>query len=404
MKKYVIGLDLGGTKLASAIFRVNSEANTLDFCYALEPIKYGEILGNAAKAKSLPADKRAEKVEDAMVNMVEKLKQGLDGELESVGVCSAGFIEKGGIKDASNIGIKNYSLQPRLEQRLKVKTFLYKDSWAPVFAIQPSEPGIIFSIGTGFGGVSCEANMEIKLLSYTASNLIWIPYLYANDDPGFAVSFSPVAVREAIRAGVERFNRSVHGKERIDISDKKLSFIAEEVFSEGRRKGKGTPPRIQLLIMNVIAPKAVGRFRSGEIFADFFGSAPFSSLLYRLLTGEEITPPELDVKAYNRNPAAVASFYIQAEFIGFILFKMQKERMQCGLPPALLLYGTGSGYNEKTRRFLSNAIIEAMMEHGNKHSLNLPQPNDVDMVHYTGGNTTLAAYGAAMGAFKKIQF
>ncbi|MEW6200810.1 MAG: hypothetical protein AB1546_02465, partial [bacterium] len=112
MKKHFVGLDLGGTKLAAALFLQNDDTGALEFCRALKPLKYGEIF-NAVQTKPLPPAERGKKIEEAMISAVEKLTAGIDGGLEALGVATAGFVEKGIVKDASNIGIKVYPLRTR---------------------------------------------------------------------------------------------------------------------------------------------------------------------------------------------------------------------------------------------------------------------------------------------------
>ncbi|HOX29467.1 MAG TPA: ROK family protein, partial [bacterium] len=187
-ERWTVGLDLGGTKLATALFKDGTGGAPV-FHSALPNKKYDTIF--RSNADKLTPEEKSKQIEDAMVASVEELCSQAGVSPTAVGICTAGFIEGDMVVDAKNTGMKDYPLRTFVEKRLEVETFLFKDSWAPVFAVDADKPAIIFSIGTGFGGVSCDPGMAIKLRSYTARRrIIWIPFLYANDDPGYAVSFS----------------------------------------------------------------------------------------------------------------------------------------------------------------------------------------------------------------------
>ncbi|MFH1538985.1 MAG: hypothetical protein ABIH66_08485, partial [bacterium] len=315
----------------------------------------------------------------------------------AIGIASAGFIEGKTIVDASNVGIKMYPLGDRIEAETGVRTFLYKDSWAPAFAVDPPEPAIIFSVGTGFGGASCEPGMKIKILGYTARHRpVWLPVLRKNDDPGYAVAFSTDEMKEIIRSAAERC-----GEKTILRADAKK--IAGELHAEAGRRRKLVPGLPMYLAAKALAPEAVAGWRPGEVFADFPGCASFPAVIYELITGEKIKPQELDTLLAAGDPAAVCSAVVQAEFLACILLEMQRERTEFELPPAGLIYGTGSGYNETTHLFLGTAIADALNRRAEKAKLTLPIPESIKLVSPPGPGATLAAAGAAVGAWRGIK-
>jgi len=82
---------------------------------------------------------------------------------------------------------------------------------------------------------------------------------------------------------------------------------------------------------------------------------------------------------------------------------MQKERLRGGLQPAELVYATGSGYNPATHRVLSRPVMESMMEQCAERGVPGCGSERVEYLDVPGGApTTLACYGAAMGAARGV--
>ncbi len=398
-EEYVVGLDLGGTKLASAIFRKTDKG--LEFASGLENRKYDVIFGDEGK---LDAQEKSERIEEAMVSAVRELSGFAGVRPAAVGVCTAGFVENGMVEEAYNTGMKRHPLRNNLSERTGAPVFLYKDSWAPVYALRPSRSAIIFSIGTGFGGVSCEPDLSIPLRSYTAARFpTWLPFLCANDDPGYAVTFSEKLSARLIERGVRRANG---GPLKVDLDRAGLDGAGEwaaRLIEKARLEKRLSPSRLELGIMKLFAREAAGRFRPGEVYADVTGAATFPPLVYSWITGRNIEPPELDALLTGGDPDAVTAFFVQAEFIGYILYKMQKERLKAGLPSAEQVFATGSGYNAATHPVLSRPVMESMGESCAERGIACRQVERVEYLDVPGGApTTLACYGAAMGAARGI--
>lgn len=391
---YVIGLDLGGTKLAASLFRVEGER--VVFQHALKPLSYEEMLDEKDKG-SLTAEGRSRQIGTKMAESVRELMKTAGGGRGAVGVASAGFVEEGIIVDGHNTGMKNYPLQKNLEEDTGLPSILYKDSWAPVFALGPGAPSIVFSIGTGFGGVSAEGNMHIRLRSYSASKkIIWVPYLYYNDDPGYAASFSVEDMAGIIRRAHERFDWEYPGK--VPMAEGRAEEVAQLIRKAAMGEEKVSPSLIELLVARGLAWKAASRMKPKEVFADFPCASPFPAFMYEFVTGRAVTPKEMDGLATAGDATALCCFRVQAEFIGWVLFKMQEERRTYGLPFAERVCGTGSGYNATTRALLGRSIIDAMHGYAEAEGMKLPVVTEAELLEYKEGSTTLACYGAAVGA------
>jgi hypothetical protein len=396
----VIGLDLGGTKLAAAMFRKEA-AGGLSFVRALENRKYDTIFGNA---KNLKAKEKSERIEAAMAEAVRELAGPGQGAVGAIGICSAGFVEDGVMVEAYNIGMKNTPLRDNIASQTGVKTYLYKDSWAPAFVLRADKPAMVFSIGTGFGGVSCEPDMGIPLKSFTqARKPIWIPFLYANDDPGYAVAFSDALSAELFARGMARANAGLLKGNPAATDGGRAREWARKLKEKAKREKRLTLSPLMLAAAKLFARPAVERWRSNEVYADVPGAATFPPFIFSLLTGREIAPPELDALIAAADPNAVIAFHAQAEFIAYILFCIQKERIDNGLKPAELVFATGSGYNPATHKILSRPIAESLNEFCAAAKIPGVRTGAVEYLEVPGGApTTLACFGAAMGAARGI--
>ena len=398
-ERLIVGMDLGGTKLAAAMFR--SLNGDVHFLHAVENLRYKTIFTEWEKS-GLTAEGKSRIIEEAMVRAVTSLCRTAGVERPAaIGVASAGFIENDMVVEAMNTGMKNYPLKARIQSATGADTFLYKDSWAPIYALAPEEPCIIFSIGTGFGGVSCETSLKVSLRSRSARRrVVWIPYLYFNDDPGYAATFS----QDDIAALISRGFRRCADLFSLDIEPYKqqVKELAARVMQYARDDGKVSPSGMEILIARALAYRAAHRIRPNEVFADSVCAAPFPGLIYQALTGNEIAPQDLDGLLAEQDTAARLAFLAQAEFIGEILARMQHERVENGLAPAKRVCGTGSGFNSANRELLGPAIISVMKNRGAALGLTLDAPDDVELMACPEGDTTLACFGAAVGAARGI--
>lgn len=402
------GLDLGGTKLAAALFDVREDGSA-GFVRALENRSYEDIKQSAAAGVGEAGDGKAgakgasecvaDMIVDAMAAAVDELRDGRTAREGAVGVCSAGFVEDGVIIEAWNTGMKNYPLRDRVAARTGMKTLLYKDSWAPVFGLSPEEPSIIFSIGTGLGGVSCDPGPAINIRSRTAARWpAWIPHLRCNDDPGYAVFFTQPLMQSIIERAVDRNSSNHNTDEPGPAGECAALSLASRVYALGRERGRLTPSRPELFAARLFAPRAVAGMKPGAVFADLACAAEMPSLLYRWITGNEISPAELDGLPAAGDPGATLAATIHAGFIGYALFRMQQERKLFRLPPAVRVFGTGSGFNSVNAPFLGREIVSAMNAFCAEAGINGIEAESVECIDTGDMPTTFACLGAATGA------
>ncbi|HOO55574.1 MAG TPA: ROK family protein [bacterium] len=395
----VIGLDLGGTKLASAVFIKKADGG-IEFEKSLENRKYDVIFGGDAELD--PAEK-SRRIEKAMVEAVRELSG--DRKVDAIGVCTAGFVEDGFVREAFNTGMKNYPLRPALKEHTGVNVYLYKDSWAPVFAVRAQEPAIVFSIGTGFGGVSCEPGLVIPLRSYTVRlKPIWIPYLYSNDDPGYAISFSEPLCERLIKAGAQRAGESGDYSGVAEKAVGQAGEFASGLYRRAVEMERVSPSAAMLFVVKIIARKAAEKMRAAEVYADVVGASEFPAFIYECITGGKIKPVDLDGRVSEGDPAAIVSLYIQAEFVGYSLYEMQAERLANGLAPANEIYATGSGYNPVNHPVFCGPIVSAMRDYCAEAGISAGTAEDVRYLDVSEDmTTTLACYGAAVGAASGVE-
>jgi hypothetical protein len=400
--RMVVGLDLGGTKLAAAVFRVGTDG-AVHLEHSLDNIKYQQFLA-AEEHKGLSAQGRCKLIEEFLVGAVRDLQNivGVDN-VAAVGVDSAGFVENDIIIEARNIGLKNYPMKRRLEKILNLPTYLYKDSWTPAYAAACGEPCIAFSIGTGFGGVAAEADLSILQRSYTARRgPIWIPYLAYGDDPAYAASFPVTKLAHTVSFAFARFTRGGGALPENTNLEARLDALPSQIKKFAKKQKKLSPGRIEVLVAHTLAPQAGGRFRPNEIFADMPCAADFPALAFSWLTGEEITPPEMDARLAAGDPIAQFGFLIHAEFVGNVLALIHKERREMGLAPMRRIFGTGSGFNAANHAYLGTAILTAMNAYTSKWNIEPPVPQVIELLTPENPATTLACQGAATGAARGL--
>jgi glucokinase len=135
---HAIGIDIGGTKIAGAVVD-----------------EFGTII-RSERTPTTAGDPRA--IEDAVVEMIEKLAQGED--VVAAGIAAAGFIDsaQSTVYYAPNINWRNEPLRATLEARLDMPILIENDANAAGWAEFCFGAGRLYSdmvtltIGTGVGG------------------------------------------------------------------------------------------------------------------------------------------------------------------------------------------------------------------------------------------------------------
>jgi len=129
--KKIIGVDLGGTHLRTAIVKNN------------RILKY--------EKKRTPKNKNA-----LIKELIRSIENLMSRKVKGIGVASPGPLENGVIKNPPNIPLKNYNLKKALENKFKVKVEVEND--ANCVALAESRLGVkkknffILTLGTGIGG------------------------------------------------------------------------------------------------------------------------------------------------------------------------------------------------------------------------------------------------------------
>lgn len=136
MKKYSIGVDLGGTKILAGV--INTET--------------GEVVASAKKKTQ--KDKDNETITDKLIQSVEKAlteAQMPVSEISSIGIGAAGQVDRknGILISAPNLGCYDVNLKKELENKFKVPVFVGND-------VEVATIGeIMFGNGVGYKNLVC---------------------------------------------------------------------------------------------------------------------------------------------------------------------------------------------------------------------------------------------------------
>ena len=222
MKKYVIGVDLGGTKISTAISTIE-----------------GNILANVV----LPT-----KAEEGEVAVLGRIIQSIDevivgsstsiDEIEAIGIGSPGPLDakKGIIITTPNLPFKDYNLVQPLKEKYNIPVYLDNDANAAAIgeymfgAGKGKESIIYFTVSTGVGG---GAVLDGKVYRGHTSNALEIGHTTV-DPNGPRCNCGNLGCLEAMSSGTAIAKK---GKEavstNVETSLKKYDTITSyEVFKE----------------------------------------------------------------------------------------------------------------------------------------------------------------------------
>ncbi|MEI6388626.1 MAG: ROK family protein [Spirochaetota bacterium] len=145
--RYVIGVDLGATKILAASFDVD---------------KGGSIKAASHEVKlRTPSDEGSERLVDSLVEAVESLRTAKAGlECLGLGIAVPGPLdrEKGIVRYTPNLGLENYPPAATLSKRLGLEVRLENDVQAGVYgelkagALRGKKTAVGIFVGTGIGG------------------------------------------------------------------------------------------------------------------------------------------------------------------------------------------------------------------------------------------------------------
>ena len=222
MKKYVIGVDLGGTKISTAISTIE-----------------GNILANVV----LPT-----KAEEGEVAVLGRIVQSIDevivgsstsiDEVEAIGIGSPGPLDakKGIIITTPNLPFKDYNLVQPLKEKYNIPVYLDNDANAAaigeyMFGAGKGKDSIVyFTVSTGVGG---GAVLDGKVYRGHTSNALEIGHTTV-DPNGPRCNCGNLGCLEAISSGTAIARK---GKEavstNVETSLKKYDTVTSyEVFKE----------------------------------------------------------------------------------------------------------------------------------------------------------------------------
>ncbi|MDB2108390.1 ROK family protein [Clostridium paraputrificum] len=222
MKKYVIGVDLGGTKISTAISTIE-----------------GNILANVV----LPT-----KAEEGEVAVLGRIIQSIDevivgsstsiDEVEAIGIGSPGPLDakKGIIITTPNLPFKDYNLVQPLKEKYNIPVYLDNDANAAAIgeymfgAGKGKESIVYFTVSTGVGG---GAVLDGKVYRGHTSNALEIGHTTVNPN-GPRCNCGNLGCLEAMSSGTAIAKK---GKEavstNVETSLKKYDTVTSyEVFKE----------------------------------------------------------------------------------------------------------------------------------------------------------------------------
>ena len=141
-KKYVVGVDLGGTKIYTAL--VDLEGNIVN-----------------EKVVETLAEEGQEAVSERILDTIANVIAGVDNELiKAIGVGSPGPLDakKGIIFEPSNLPFKNYEIVKTIKDRFNLPTYLDNDANVATLAEfmfgagKGTENMVYITVSTGIGG------------------------------------------------------------------------------------------------------------------------------------------------------------------------------------------------------------------------------------------------------------
>lgn len=133
-----IGIDIGGSHIGIGLVDDNGSIIQKEETFIIEKNNIEEL------------------IEKFIIENIIKITSNY--EVEGIGIAVPGTISENKIKKAVNLGLKNYDLASKLEEKLKIKVKLRNDAKCAALAEQrygelaPYENSVFLCIGTGVGG------------------------------------------------------------------------------------------------------------------------------------------------------------------------------------------------------------------------------------------------------------
>lgn len=219
-KKYVVGVDLGGTKIYTAL--VDLEGNIVN-----------------EKVVETLAEEGQEAVSERILDTIANVIAGVDNELiKAIGVGSPGPLDakKGIIFEPSNLPFKNYEIVKTIKDRFNLPTYLDNDANVATLAEfmfgagKGTESMVYITVSTGIGG---GAIINGKLYRGHTANALEVGHMTVSKE-GPRCGCGNVGCAESFASGTaigKRAKEAVASK--VVTSLKKYDNVtAKEVFME----------------------------------------------------------------------------------------------------------------------------------------------------------------------------
>lgn len=219
-KKYVVGVDLGGTKIYTAL--VDLEGNIVN-----------------EKVVETLAEEGQEAVSERILDTIANVIAGVDNELiKAIGVGSPGPLDakKGIIFEPSNLPFKNYEIVKTIKDRFNLPTYLDNDANVATLAEfmfgagKGTENMVYITVSTGIGG---GAIINGKLYRGHTANALEVGHMTVSKE-GPRCGCGNVGCAESFASGTaigKRAKEAVASK--VVTSLKKYNNVtAKEVFIE----------------------------------------------------------------------------------------------------------------------------------------------------------------------------
>lgn len=223
MSQFYIGVDLGGTKIYTAI------------CNEL-----GEIFNEEVIATEV--DKGPEQIVDKIINSIKKVSKNIKAEeVKAIGIGSPGplNIKEGLIVSPPNLPIRNFNIVDKIKSEFKLPTFLDNDANAATLgeyifgAGKGTENMIYITASTGVGG---GAILNGKIYRGSTSNALEIGHTTISRD-GRVCGCGSRGCVESMSSGIyiEKMANDLMGEEKETTLKNYEKITAKEVFTEAAK-------------------------------------------------------------------------------------------------------------------------------------------------------------------------
>lgn len=223
MSQFYIGVDLGGTKIYTAI------------CNEL-----GEIFNEEVIATEV--DKGPEQIVDKIINSIKKVSKNIKAEeIKAIGIGSPGplNIKEGLIVSPPNLPIRNFNIVDKIKSEFKLPTFLDNDANAATLgeyifgAGKGTENMIYITASTGVGG---GAILNGKIYRGSTSNALEIGHTTISRD-GRVCGCGNRGCVESMSSGIyiEKMANDLIGEEKETTLKNYEKITAKEVFTEAAK-------------------------------------------------------------------------------------------------------------------------------------------------------------------------